>query len=103
VAGAIHVSPTYGTQSVATPGVAEKLVSTATYAISLAVFPKPDNTNTIYFGNSLVDKDSSTQIIIPPGSSGVSIDVPVGYKISVSDYFIDAIVANEGVNFIYLK
>jgi hypothetical protein len=103
VASAVHIAPFYGTQSVAVPGTAEPLVGVATYAISLTVFPKLANTDDVYIGTSAVDKDSSQQIVLSPGSSSAVIDVPIGYKIDIHNWYVDSKVAAEGVNFFYLK
>ena len=102
VADAIAISPHYGTQSVGTSGVAQPLISSATYAISLLVFPKPANTSSIYFGTSAVNKTNSKQIVIAPSTGVVSIDAPVGYKLGVNTFFVDSDVNGEGVNFMYL-
>ena len=102
VADAISVSPHYNTQSVGTSGVAQPLVSSATYAISLLVFPKPANTSSIYFGTSAVNKTNSKQIVIAPSTGVVSIDAPIGYKLGVNTFFVDSDVNGEGVNFMYL-
>ena len=102
VADAVSLSPHYGTQSVGTSGVAQPLVSSATYAISLLVFPKPANTSSIYFGTSAVNKITSKQIVIAPSTGVVSIDAPIGYKLGVNTFFVDSDVNGEGVNFMYL-
>jgi len=103
VANAIRISPTYGTQSVASSGTAEPLVSIATYAISLTVWPKPTNSGDIYFGSSIVNKTSSQQIILSAGGGPAVIDCPIGYKLDLHNFYVDAATSNDGVNFMYLK
>jgi hypothetical protein len=103
VASATHIAPYYGTQSVATPGTAEPLVASATYVLSLTVWPKLSNTDDVYFGTSIVDKDTSQQIILSPGGSSAIIDAPLGYKVDVHNWYVDAKVGTEGVNYMYMK
>jgi hypothetical protein len=90
-------------QNVATPGTAEPLVSSATYVLSLTIFPKVTNTDNVYIGTSAVDKTTSQQIILAPGGSSVVIDAPLGYKLDLHNFYADAEVGGEGVEFMYLK
>jgi hypothetical protein len=98
----VHVSPFNGVQDVAVPGTAEALVGTATFCVSLALVARGTNVGAVYIGNATVDKDSSKQTILSPGNS-MSIDAPLGYKIGVHDWYVDADNANDGVDFVYLK
>jgi hypothetical protein len=104
VASAVLVSPFYSTQAVAVPGTGEPLMAVATYAISLTIFPKAGNTDNVFVGNNLVDKDTSQQLILQPTSgSQIVVDAPIGYKIDLHQFYVDAVVANEGVKFLYMK
>ena len=96
------LSPLYGVQNVAVPGDAEPLMASATKVLSVLVMAKNTNTDNVYLGTSAVDKTSSKQLIMPPGST-VSIDVPVGYSTNLANWYIDAEVAGEGVDFVALR
>ena len=100
----VEVVPYVGTKSIAVSGTSESLVATDIFVITATVYPKPDNVGNIFFGNSGVDPLSpNQQIILAPGSSGVSVDVPVAYKFNLKNFYIDAVTPGDGVNFIYLK
>lgn len=103
VADAILVAPYYDTISVAVPGTAESLTATDVYAITITVWPKPTNVGTVYFGTAGVDKVTSNQIVLATTSGGASVDAPIGYKLNLKNFYIDAINANDGLNFMYLK
>jgi hypothetical protein len=98
-----EVAPYYDTISVAVPGTSESLVATDVYAITVTAWPKTTNVGTVYLGTSGVDKTTSQQIVLATGSSGVSIDTPVAYKLNLKNLYIDAVNAGDGVNFMYLK
>jgi len=102
VASSTHIAPFNGTQDVAVAGTAEALVGVATYAISLVIVARGTNTGAVYIGNASVDKDTSKQLILSPGNT-MTIDAPLGYKIGVHDWYIDADNPTDGVDFIYLK
>ena len=111
--GAVHIdqqltesvalTPYFVIKSVPTPGTAVALASTATYVISATIFPKVGNTDSVYLGTSDVDKSTSQQIIITTTSAGFVLDAPLGYKLNLADWYIDAVDADNGVRFIYLK
>jgi hypothetical protein len=102
IADSVHVAPFNGTENVAVPGTGVPLLGAATYAISLVVVARGTNVGAVYIGDASVDKDTSKQLILSPGNS-MSLDAPLGYKISLHDWYIDADNANDGVDFIYLK
>jgi hypothetical protein len=99
----IALSPYYAIQSVSSPGTAVALMSSATYVISVVIYPKTTNTSSIYIGTSAVDKTTSTQMIIAAGGTPISIDAPLGYKLNLNEWYVDAVTAGEGCFFIYLK
>jgi hypothetical protein len=99
----ISLAPYYAIKSVSAPGTAVSLMSSATPVISVTIFPKTDNVGTVYIGTSAVDKDTSQQIILTTSSSGVGIDVPLGYTFDLAAFFVDAVNASDGVYFIYFK
>jgi hypothetical protein len=99
----VEVAPYYNTMSVSVPGTSESLVATDVYAITVTAWPKTTNVGTVYLGTSGVDKTTSQQIVLATGSSGVSIDTPVAYKLNLKNLYIDAVNAGDGVNFMYLK
>jgi len=103
VADAVLVAPYYDTMSVALPGTSESLTATDVYAITVTVWPKPANVGTVYFGTAGVDKTTSQQIILATTSGGASVDAPIGYKLNLKNFYIDAINAGDGLNFMYLK
>jgi len=102
VAESNTLSPVYGTQAVAVPGTAEPLVGSSTKAIAIVVFTKEGNTDEVYVGTAAVDKTSSKQMILAPGGT-LSIDAPLGYTLNLANWYVDAVVAGEGVNFIALS
>jgi hypothetical protein len=102
VAGSTTLSPLVGTQSVAVPGTAEPLAASSTKVLSVIIYTKSTNTNTVYIGNSIVDKTSSKQLIMPPGAN-VSIDAPLGFNINLNSWYVDAETAGEGVNWTALR
>jgi len=96
------LSPIYGTQAVAVSGTAEPLVGSSTKAIMVVVFTKEGNTGEVYVGTAAVDKTSSKQMILAPGAT-LSIDAPLGYTLNLANWYVDADVSGEGVNFIALS
>jgi hypothetical protein len=98
----VKLSPNYDTRLVTVPGTAEQLKSTDVYAISLLVFPKSGNVGNVYFGTSGVDKVTSKQIIITPTTPYVGFDVPIGNKLNLSEFYVDADNGNDGVYFMYI-
>ena len=99
----IEISPVSGEKAVTVSGTAEPLVGVNTYAISMLVQPKVGNVGNVYFGDSGVDKTTSKQIIISNTSGGISVDAPVGYKINLFDYYIDADNPGDGVRYTYFS
>jgi hypothetical protein len=98
----IEIAPVYDTHSVTAPGSAEALESVDIYCISVLVSPKAGNFGNVYFGDADVDKTTSKQIVIVPTSAPISIDAPLGYKLNLHKFYIDADTGGDGVNFIYL-
>jgi hypothetical protein len=99
-ANSVKLSPVGGTKTVTTSGTGVALAATVSVKM-LYVRAKSTNTGNIYFGDSAVDVTTSKQIILTALQS-VTIDTPLGNKIDVSEFFIDADVNGEGVDFLYL-
>lgn len=99
-ANSVKLSPVGGTKTVTTSGTGVALAATVSVKM-LYVRAKSTNTGNIYFGDSAVDVTTSKQIILTALQS-VTIDAPLGNKIDVSEFFIDADVNGEGVDFLYL-
>lgn len=99
VAESTTLSPIYGVQSIAVPGTAEPLVGAATKVIMVLIFTKSTNTDDVYVGTASVDKTSSKQMILPPGAT-LSIDAPLGYALNLANFYVDAEIAGEGVNYV---
>ncbi len=97
-----NLTPYYNEQDVASSGTAEPLLPSATYASMILVWAKSLNVGSICFGTSAVDKTSSRQIVLSPGSMA-SIDVPLGYRVGVHQFYVDADNNNDGVQFFYMK
>jgi len=95
------VSPIYGVQSVAVPGTAEPLMASSTKVLMFVVFTKETNTDDVYIGTAAVDKTTSKQMILAPGAT-LSVDAPLGYSLNLAQWYVDSIVAGDGVNFIAL-
>jgi len=99
----ITVGPIAGTIGVSSPGTRVCLVIVPTPCISIFVSPLSNNTGAVYFGDSDVKNDTVAhkEIVLAKGSNGLSIDAPVGYKLDVLDFYIDADNGGDGINFIY--
>jgi len=102
VAESTSLSPLYGTQLVAVPGTAEPLVGSANKVIMAVIFAKTTNADNVYVGTAAVDKTSSKQIILRPGAT-VSIDAPLGYNFNLANWYVDAEMTNDGVDFMAMK
>lgn len=101
VASAVLLSPTGGSKDVAAAGTAEPLVAASTKRSILYVRAKAGNTGNIYLGDSNVDNATSTQIVLAAGQS-VTLTAPAGYCLDVNQFYIDAAVNGEGVEFLYV-
>jgi hypothetical protein len=99
----ITLSPYFAIQSVSSPGTSVALMSSATYIQSVTIWPKSTNTTSIFIGTAAVDKDTSQQITITAGGAPITIDSPLGYKLNLNEWYIDATTAGEGCFLIYLK
>lgn len=97
-----NLTPYYNEQDVASSGTAEPLLPSATYASMILVWAKGTNVGSICFGTSAVDKTSSRQIVLPAGSMA-SIDVPLGYRVGVHQFYVDADNSGDGVQFFYMR
>jgi hypothetical protein len=102
VAESTSLSSLYGTQLVAVPGTAEPLVGSANKVIMAVIFAKTTNADNVYVGTAAVDKTSSKQIILRPGAT-VSIDAPLGYNFNLANWYVDAEMTNDGVDFMAMK
>jgi hypothetical protein len=102
VAEAISLSPLYGTQDVATPGTAEPIASSATKVIMVVIWAKSTNTGAVYVGTGAVDRVTSKQMVLQPGAA-ISIDTPLGYNFNLANWYVDADVANEGVDYMAMR
>jgi hypothetical protein len=96
------ISPTSGTKSVTTSGTAVALAA-STKVFSFLIQPKTGNTGNIFFGSSAVHKTTSPQLVLPAGAPPVTVTAPVGYVLDLSQWFIDASVSSEGVDFVYIS
>jgi len=97
-----NLAPYFGEQNVASSGIAEPLLPSATYAAMILVWGKSTNVGEICFGTAAVNKISSRQIVLSPGSM-TSIDVPLAYRIGIHQFYVDADNNNDGVQFFYMK
>lgn len=86
-----------GLQLVATPGTAEALASAETKIRAVLINALPENTGNVVVGASTVVASSGTRrgIALVPGGS-----VLLRVK-NLADLYVDAVVANEGVSFVY--
>lgn len=102
VAESITLSPLYGVQDIAVPGTAEPLAASSTKVIMALVMARSTNVGNIYLGTAAVDKDSSKQMILAPGTCA-SIDAPLGFNFNLNSWYVDAINANDGVDYIAMR
>jgi hypothetical protein len=103
ISESVEVAPYYDTKSVAVPGTSESLTSTDVYVVSLIVYPKTTNLGNVFFGNSSVDRLTSKQMIIGATNTSVGVDVPLGNKFNLKNWYLDADSAGDGLQFTYLK
>jgi hypothetical protein len=101
VSESITLTPHFGIKTVATPGTGVPITAGSTKVMSITLWPKEGNVGTVYVGDSTVDKDTSHQIILTTTSPGIIIDVALGYNFDLTNLYVDAINANDGVEFIY--
>lgn len=83
-----------GQQTVTTVGTRVQLSTTSTSILSVTVKALEGNTGTIYVGGSNVSSSNGYEL---SSSEPVSLDVD-----NLTDVYIDASVAGEGVSFIYV-
>jgi hypothetical protein len=83
-----------GQETVGTPGTAEALNGGTGISVpdgqSVAVIALPDNSGSVFVGDSTVDSSSGVELV---GGAGVEFDVD-----DVSKVFVDALNANDGVS-----
>jgi len=84
----------FGTKDVASAGTAVVLDATERRLNSLMVIAHDDNVGRVFYGGS--DVDSATQKGLAPGESIVISGAPF----PLSDIYIDAANANDGVDFV---
>jgi len=101
VANTTKISPTGGSKTVTTAGTAVALVAASTLRTMLYVRAKSTNTGDIYLGDSAVDKTTSQQIVLD-ASQEITIEAPAGYCLDINEFYIDASVNGEGVDFLYV-
>ncbi len=99
-ANATLISPTAGTKSVTTSGTAVALAA-STRCFSFLIQPKSTNTDNVFFGSSSVHHTTSKQMVLPPGAPPVTVSAPPGYVLDLAQWYIDATVNGEGVDFVY--
>lgn len=102
IADAVLLAPHAATKTVAASGTAVKLTASAQRCHSVLIVPLSTNTGNVYVGDSTVNKTTSPQIVIPKGAPPVTIEVPVGYCIDLTQWYLDADVNGEGVAFLYM-
>lgn len=87
-----------GTQAVASAGTAEALTAlgNASQWTSVTLVAYDDNTGRIFYGGA--DVDSSTQKGLAPGDTVTVSSAP--HSIDLDDFYVDAAVSGEGVDFI---
>ena len=102
VASLTKISPIGGSKTVTTSGTGVPLVASATPAKELYVRPKATNTGNVYLGDSSVDVSTSKQIVLSALASPVTITADSGYRLDVGEWYIDADVNGEGVDFLYV-
>ena len=101
IANTTKISPTGGSKTVTTAGTAEALVASETLRTMLYLRAKSTNTGDIYLGDSAVDKTTSQQIVLD-ASQEITIEAPAGYCLDINEFYIDASVDGEGVDFLYV-
>jgi len=101
VASSLKISPVGGAKTVTTAGTGVALVASATPAQMLYVRAKNTNTNLVYVGDSSVDKDSSRQMALA-ANEAVAIAAASGYRLDIAEWYVDAVVNGEGVDFVYV-
>jgi len=100
----VEIAPTWGGVAVGTLGTAQPLMGTEFFVASFTLLPKSTNTGEIYFGDASVDRVTSKQFILSAtGSPSIVIDAPIGNKLDLNKFFIDAEIINDGVDFMYLR
>jgi hypothetical protein len=100
----VEIAPTWGSVAVGALGTAQPLMGTEFFVASFTLLPKSTNTGEIYFGDASVDRVTSKQFILPAtGSPSIVIDAPIGNKLDLNKFFIDAEIINDGVDFMYLR
>ena len=100
VSAGLRVKPYHDSNDVGTAGVHEELVGTATPAIMFLVQAKSDNDGNIFLGDSSASA-SVPEITLTPGKS-FGVDVPVGYRVDLHDWWIDAAESGDGVWIFYV-
>ena len=104
LADSVEIAPTWGGVAVGTLGTAQPLVGTEFFVASFTLLPKSTNTGEIYFGDAGVDRVTSKQFILSAGgNSSIVIDAPIGNKLDMNKFYIDAEIINDGVDFMYLR
>lgn len=87
--------------NVTVPGTAVPLVGSSLYAKSVVIQARPSNTDFVQIGDSSVQNFS-----LAPGKSveihGDNMDNGTSGKLDLNSIYVDAIVAGEGVYFMYL-
>jgi hypothetical protein len=101
VANTTKISPTGGSKTVTTAGTAVALVATSTLRTMLYVRAKSTNTGDVYLGDSSVDKTTSQQIVLAANQE-ITIEAPAGYCLDINEFYLDAAVNGEGVDFLYV-
>lgn len=86
-----------GRKTVTTPGTAEALVSSNTICRKVTIMAELDNTDYVVVGDSTVVAALGTRRGIPL-SAGMSITLEVQDLITL---YIDAVIATEGVTYLY--
>lgn len=85
----------HGQQTVPTPGTAVRLTATSTPIVSVTVKSLISNIGIVYVGGPGLSADGYE--LAPNGRDSVSFDVD-----NLTDVWVDAAVADEGVSFVYL-
>ncbi len=100
VANSAKLSPVGGSKTVTTSGTGVALATT-TKVKYLYVRAKSTNGGTIYFGDSAVDATTSKQITLT-ANQFVTLTAEPGFYLDLAEFFIDASVNGEGVDFLYI-
>lgn len=95
------LSPVGGAKTVTAAGTAEKIVATSTLTVAVVLQAKEGNAAAVYIGDSSVDKTTSPQMSLDAGET-LALEVPIGFQIDLSEWYVDADTNDDGIDFLHL-